>query len=69
MVCGVGLGRLVAGIMGSNTARAWIFVFVFLCCIVLCRMYIGFCDGVRLPSQNYGLGPVLLSPGDSGVNR
>jgi hypothetical protein len=34
---------------------------------MLCRLYIG-CDGVRLPSQNCGLEPIVLSPGDSDVN-
>jgi hypothetical protein len=34
-VCGVGLDRLDAEIVGSNTTKAWTFVFVFLCCVVL----------------------------------
>jgi hypothetical protein len=33
-----------------------------------CRLYIGCCDGVRLSSQNCGLGPIVLSPGDSDVD-
>jgi hypothetical protein len=36
-VWGVGLGRLVAGILGSNPAQGRMFVRVFLCCVVLCR--------------------------------
>jgi hypothetical protein len=35
-VSGVGLGRLVTGIMDSNPAQGMEFVFVFLCCVVLC---------------------------------
>jgi hypothetical protein len=31
-------------------------------------LYIGCCDAVRLPSQNCGLGPIVLSPGDSDVD-
>jgi hypothetical protein len=31
-------------------------------------LYIGYCDGVRLPSQNCGLGLVVLSPSDSSVD-
>jgi hypothetical protein len=32
------------------------------------RLYIGYCDGVRLASQNCGLGLIVLSPSDSDVN-
>jgi hypothetical protein len=34
-----------------------------------CRLQIGCCDGVRLPSQHCGLGPVTLPPGDSDVSQ
>jgi hypothetical protein len=33
--------------------------------VVYCRLYTGCCDGVRLPSQHCGHGPVVLSPGYS----
>jgi hypothetical protein len=32
-----------------------------------CRSVV--CDGVRLPSQHCGLGPVVLSPGDNDVSK
>jgi hypothetical protein len=31
----------------------------------ICKETIGSCDGVRLPSQHCGHGPVVLSPDDS----
>jgi hypothetical protein len=33
--------------------------------VTFSRLWIGCCDGVRLPSQHCGLGPVVLSPDDS----
>jgi hypothetical protein len=33
------------------------------------RLLIVCCDGVRLPSQNCGLRPVVLSPGDNDVDQ
>jgi hypothetical protein len=33
------------------------------------RLYIGSCDGVRLPSEHCGLERVVLSPGDSECDR
>jgi hypothetical protein len=35
---------------------------------VQCRIYIGYCDGVKLPSQNCSLGPIFISLGDSNVD-
>jgi hypothetical protein len=31
-------------------------------------LQIGCCDGARLPSQNCGIGPIVLSPGVSDVD-
>jgi hypothetical protein len=31
-------------------------------------LVVGCCHGVRLPSQNCGLGPTVLFPGDSNVD-
>jgi hypothetical protein len=36
-VPGIGLGRLVLGLRARIPLEAWIFVFVFLCRVVLCR--------------------------------
>jgi hypothetical protein len=33
------------------------------------RLYIACCDGMSLPSQQYGLGPVVLSLDDSDVDQ
>jgi hypothetical protein len=43
-----------------------LFVSAFCACLVVwVHLQIASCDGVRLPSQHCGLGPVVLSPDDS----